>query len=144
MKTKTLLQIRIIAGFLLFAPLLAQGQENKFVVNQEPKTAQEMHDMFMKKSKAKSTAAWITLGSGVFLAGVGFATIDYDNGFATGSVIGAGLVVIGGASTLVSAPFFISAGSNKRKAKLALKGETVSSGFYGNTNNYSLSISIPF
>ena len=141
MKTIMSKQIGMILFILLFTPLLIQAQE---IDNSFNKTPQEMHDMFMQKHKSKTTAGWITLGSGLVIAGVGFAIIDYDNGLDMGSIIGAGLVVIGGASTLVSVPLFISAGSNKRKAKLALKSEKVSVGMIDKTNKWSLSITIPF
>ena len=61
-----------------------------------------------------------------------------------GSLIGAGLVVIGGASTLVSIPFFISAASSKRKAKLALNKEIVGIGGLNKSSNYGLSVTITF
>ena len=136
MKTIMSKQIGKILFILLFTPLLIQAQE---IDNSFNKTPQEMHDMFMQKHKSKTTAGSITLGLGLAMAGVGFAIIDEDYG-----IPGAGLILNGGIATLVSVPLFISAGSNKRKAKLALKSEKVSVGMIDKSNNLSLSITIPF
>jgi len=141
MKTKTLKLLKIILCLLLFTPLLVQAQE---IDNSFNKTPQEMHDMFMHKSKTKKTVAWITLGTGLTLFGTGLA-ISSGKEYGVGEIdVASVIVVVGTAAAIVSVPFFISAGSNKRKAILALKGETVSFGAFEKSNNLSLSFTIPF
>lgn len=140
MKTKIIKKITIALCFLMFTTTIVKGQE---IDNSFYKTPQEMHDMFMKKHKSKTTAGWITLSTGIALLASGYAignnSADIGNGLG-----GAGLAIFGGVSALVSIPLFISAGSNKRKAELALKGETVSMGTFKKTNNISLLVTISF
>ena len=141
MKTKIFHQIAIILGVLMFSTSLAQGQE---IDNSSNKTPQEMHDMFMKKHKTNKLVGWIMVGSGVVMivSGIG---INLSEGWGEGNQNkGLGLSYLGGAITLTSIPFFISAGSNKRKARLALKGGTVGIGMFDKTNHLSVSITIPF
>jgi hypothetical protein len=84
-----------------------------------------LHDLYMKKHKTNNTVGWIMLGSGIGMTLGGFAT-NVSTGWGEGNKNnGLWLSYLGGATTLASIPFFISAGSNKRKAKLALKGESV-------------------
>ena len=56
------------------------------------------------------------------------------------------MIYLGGAATLASIPFFISAGKNKRKAELKLKN-SISNNYFrkNNRSNYlSVSLTIPF
>ncbi len=144
MKTKIIKQIAIVLCFLMFTPLLVQGQE---IDNSYNKLPHELNYMYLKKNKKQKTAAWILLGSGVALFTGGFILAKTEEEGMDWGVPSAGassLLIIGSLSTLVSIPFFISAESNKRKAELALKKETVSIGVFEKTNNYSLSLTIPF
>jgi hypothetical protein len=78
-------------------------------------------DYYLNRSRHQKTAAWIMLGSGVALTGVGLAvaageTVDYAFGNSNSSNAGGVLAVVGIASALGSIPFFISASHNRRKA----------------------------
>ena len=57
-----------------------------------------------------------------------------------------GLFYVGAATTVGSIPLFIIAGSNKRKAALSLKGETVSFGnlTYKNSRHIAVALTIDF
>jgi len=141
MKTKLILkQVTIILCFLLFLPSLILGQEVDDKLN---KTPQEMHDMFMKKSKTNKIAGFVFLGSGIALVATGIG-INMQQWGAENANKGLSLSYIGTGLIVVSIPCFFSVGSNKRKAKLALKKETVVLGAFNNSNNYSLSVTLSF
>lgn len=141
MKTRVFKQLVIILCISLFYAPILQGQE---IDNSFNKTPQEMHDMFMKKHKTNKLVGWIMVGSGVVMIVSGLG-INLSEGWGEGNQNkGLGLSYLGGAITLTSIPFFISAGSNKRKARLALKGGTVGIGMFDKTNHLSVSITIPF
>ena len=98
-----------------------------------------------KNTKQTKTAGWITLGAGVAMTITGIG-INGGQGFSDNPDKGIGLAYAGGAVALLSTPFFIASGKNKRKANLALKNVGLS---FGNKNfkqsNYLvLSVSIPF
>lgn len=87
---------------------------------------EELHDMFMKKRKVNNIVGWTMVGTGITMILGGFAT-NVSTGWGEGNQDnGLWLSYLGGASTIVSIPLFISAAGNKRKAKFALKGETFS------------------
>ncbi len=131
---------------LLFAFELANGQ----VIEPQPeKTPEQLYDFHIIKSKQNKTAAWICLGSGIVMIGAGMAinmgggVLDNDT---TNNNEGLWLSYVGAATTLVSIPLFIKSGSHKRKAKLSLKGDSVS---FGNivlekSNYISVALTIPF
>ena len=78
-------------------------------------------DYYLTKSRHQKTAAWIMLGGGVALTGLGFAvaqaqTVDYALGDSNSGNAGNVLAIVGIASSLGSIPFFISASHNKHKA----------------------------
>ena len=101
---------------------LVKSQKIDKSISTSPK---ELHDQYMKNRKTNNTIGWIMLGSGIGMTLGGFAT-NVSTGWGEGNKNnGLWLSYLGGATTLASIPFFISAGSNKRKAKLALKGESV-------------------
>ncbi len=52
------------------------------------------------------------------------------------------IAILGGATTAASIPFFISAGKNKRKASLSLKGETLSFGKLNSRKSQLLSVAV--
>jgi len=85
---------------------------------------------YLVKSKNQKTAAWVLLGGGTALIGLGFLIGDSKNSTfddaATGAVLG-GIDLL---STIGSIPLFIASGKNKRKAMKAntsIKMETVPS-----------------
>ena len=83
---------------------------------------------YMEKSKNQKTAAWVLLGGGTALIGVGFLIGDNKNSTFDDAATGALLAGIGVLSTIGSIPLFIASGKNKRKAMNAsafIKLETV-------------------
>ena len=145
MKVKLIKLITVICCFSLLVSTNVQGQE---VDNSFNKTPQEMHDMFMQKHSENKTIGWITFGSGIAMIAGGIAinvsaNIDAIYG-APQNNEGLWLSYLGGGVTLISIPLLISAGSNKRKAKLALTRESTVVGFKNNTQHISLSFTIPF
>ena len=83
---------------------------------------------YLLKSKNQKTAAWVLLGGGTALIGLGFLIGDSKN--ATFDDAGTGVVLggIGFLSAVGSIPLFIASGKNKRKAMKAsafIKLETV-------------------
>lgn len=133
MKTSIIKHITIIFCFLLLSPTLSLAQEDE-------RTPQEMHDMFMKKHKNKKIAAFVTLGAGVALATTGIIVIGSDNGH-YGHL---GFIAGGAVLSLVSIPIFISARRSQKKADLYLNKKTVVLGVSNTSNNYSLSATFSF
>ena len=83
---------------------------------------------YLLKSKNQKTAAWVLLGGGTALIGLGFLIGDSKN--ATFDDAGTGVVLggIGFLSAVGSIPLFIASGKNKRKAMKAttsIKMETI-------------------
>ncbi len=141
MKTNIIKQITIVLCFLMFTPLLVKGQEIDNSYNTPP---HELNYMYLKKHKTQKTIGWICLGSGAVMI-LGGLAINSSQGWGEGNQNnGLWLSYLGAGVVLTSVPLFISAGSNKRKAEIALKKETVSMGIFEKTNNYSLSVTIPF
>lgn len=96
------------------------------------KPTTEKYGNYMMKYKNYKTAGWFLLGSGIaMIVGGGLVWADYAgqglNGArpATAETL---FFIIGPSSALASIPFFILAKSNKRKAQLALKEQSVSLG----------------
>lgn len=101
---------------------LVKSQKIDKSISMSPK---ELHDLYMKKRNTNNTVGGIILVSGIGMTLGGFAT-NVSTGWGEGNKNnGLWLFYLGGATTLASIPFFISAGNNKRKAKLSLKGESV-------------------
>jgi hypothetical protein len=90
-----------------------------------PRDFKEQYLKYMKKRSTNKTLGWMLLGSGVALSG-GYYLINAANGF-NGPNKGEGMFEVGIATAALSTPFFIMAGANKRKARLALKGERLTS-----------------
>ena len=55
---------------------------------------------------------------------------------------GTAFIIVGSASSLASIPLFISAGKNKRKASLSLKGELLSFGKLNSIKSQLLSVAV--
>jgi hypothetical protein len=107
---------------------------------------QEFYDYYKLKQKKNKTTALILLGAGTIVAVGNY--ISYSNsttkGFA-GNVPSTSQIVIfgiGGASALASIPFFISAGKNKMKANMSLKGESITFGNFTTKNSRSVLIAL--
>jgi len=71
---------------------------------------------YLVKSKNQKTAAWVLLGGGTALIGIGFLIGDNKNSTFDDAATGALLAGIGVLSTIGSIPLFIASGKNKRKA----------------------------
>jgi hypothetical protein len=144
---------KVILFILLLSFQIAQSQVTDFTMH---KSAQELFDYHTIKQKKNKTTAWILLGSGVAMTIGGFAILennattiltDIYSGKSSGDgTVSTLLIITGGASTLASIPFFISAGKHKRKATLSLKGEQNIMGNLkiDNSNYLALNITIPF
>jgi len=76
---------------------------------------------YLVKSKNQKTAAWVLLGGGTALIGVGFLIGDNKNSTFDDAATGTLLAGIGVLSTIGSIPLFIASGKNKRRA---LRGTT--------------------
>jgi hypothetical protein len=118
--------------FLLIMLLTSQLAQGQVIEQSNTKLAQELFDYHTLKQKKNKTAAWILLSSGVAVTIAGFATLKNDGkklfrNLLTGKDANAGasafLIIGGGATTLASIPFFVSASKHERKATLSLKQE---------------------
>ena len=110
----------------------------------------------MLKHKKNKTAAWILGGSGVTMTLVGLVINGAETAVIEVFTLGTGgvekerkgdwLIYAGGATTLASIPFIISAGKNKRKARVSLKNESVVThkASIRNLNNMAVSVTISF
>ncbi len=150
---KRLLGILLI---LIMSNQLIQGQVIEQAANNSQK---ELYDFHMLKHKKNKIAAWVLGGSGVTMAIAGLAingaetaTITLVEVFTLGYAEvekerkGDWLIYVGSAATLTSIPFFISAGKNKKKGILSLKGEQniVGNIKFDNSNYLAIGITIPF
>lgn len=118
-------------------------------------SSQELYDFHIVKHRKNKTTAWIMLGGGftITMAGLIVNSADEATTALTLGLIdveeehgGDWMIYLGGAATLASIPFFISAGKNKRKAELKLKN-SISNNYFrkNNRSNYlSVSLTIPF
>lgn len=116
----------IIISFVIASLCVLQIKAQK-IDTLKHSSPQALHDMYMKKSTRKKTAGWVLLGSGatMTLGALVFGNvISFDDDPETGLPF----FYLGIASGLTSFPFFISAAHNKKKAKLALKRESVTGG----------------
>jgi hypothetical protein len=110
------------------------------------RSTEKSYDYYSLKQHQNNRAARICLISGLGLMTVGgvVAIAGVANSESSATPIGAGMFVLGTASTIASIPLFIIAGSNKRKAKLSLTAETIYYGTKNNNFNYPLlSLAIP-
>ena len=141
--------------FLVFI-FTFQHTQAQVIDNTTTKSQQELFDYHILKQKKNKTTAWILLGSGVAMGIVGIAILENnaeeiitDIYTGKGSSSGSGssfLIIAGGASTLASIPFFISAGKHRRKATLSLKGEQnlIGNITFRKSNNLSVALTIDF
>ena len=133
-------QLFILLFLMAFQTVIGQ------VAEPIEKTPEKSHGYYTLKQHQNKEAARICLISGAGLIAVGgiVAIAGVANSESSATPIGAGMFVLGVASTVASIPLFILAGNNKRKARLSLKTETVYYGIKGsNFNSPSLSLSFP-
>lgn len=121
---------------------IAQGQDT----TQSTSHRQADANLIFLKARKQKTAAWILLGAGAGLGTTGLiigssSTSFDDNKLSTGAF----LIITGGIAMVGSIPFFISSGSNKRRAELMLKNESSSSlRIVSNRRNFiALSVKMP-
>lgn len=101
---------------MLLSASQIHGQQNSELVNSS--------DFYLQKSKNQITTAWILLGTGTAMIIGGAATFESTwNDDSSSATDAGGVVLLAGVIVdLVSIPFFISAGKNKRKvASFSLK-----------------------
>jgi hypothetical protein len=87
--------------------------------------SEQQYLRYMKKRSTYKTIGFVLVGTGVTLA-AGYFLINSANGW-NGHNKGEGMFEVGIATVVLSTPLFIMAGANKRKARLALKGERLTS-----------------
>ena len=112
---------------------------------------QKNYNFYSLKQKRQKTVAWICFGSGLAMTITGLVINSADE-VVTATTLGLmevekehggdWLIYLGGATTLTSIPFFISAGKNKRKAALSLKGEPLSFRNLSNKMSQHMSIAL--
>ncbi|QED37432.1 hypothetical protein FK178_06720 [Antarcticibacterium arcticum] len=82
---------------------------------------------YLQKSKNQRTAGWVLLGAGAATATVGLRIASQEEWFWDDSgkfEQGMSIFLVGATSSLLSIPFFISSGSNARKAaRLSFDGQ---------------------
>ena len=114
------------------------------------KSQQESHDFYMRKSRNNKTVGWVLAGTGSALAIGGIIAsakevtenvLNFETKLSDTDdiLLGAGL-----ACAVASVPFFISAGKNKKKAKIALSTQPVTLGYYRTQNKFYTSAGLSF
>jgi hypothetical protein len=131
----------------LLATQLVNAQTIKLTKTESTKS---LYDNYLEKYKAYRTTGRVLLGSGIgLIVGGGIAVAAWAkqgyNGVAptTAETL---FFIVGPGVALVSIPFFVLAKQNKRKAELAIKGESVTFGneiFY-KSNYMALALKIQF
>jgi len=102
-----------IIYFVLFAlPVISFCQKTS-------DTVPSIKTDYLVKSKNQKTAAWVLLGGGTALIGIGFLIGDSKNSTFDDAATGAVLGGIGFLSAIGSIPLFIASAKNKRKAMQA-------------------------
>ena len=139
----------------LFFLIAIQQIQSQVIEPTTNKSSQELYDFYTLKQKKNKTAAWIMLGGGLVITMAGLVVNSEDE---VGNILTLGfiefekehkgdwMIYLGSATTLASVPFFIAAGKNKRKARLSLKGEsmTFSNLSYKKSKHLSLALTIDF
>ena len=132
-----------------------QMSEAQVIDNTTTKSSQELYDFHTLKQKKNKTTAWILVGSGLLMTMSGLVINSADEVLTTITLDlvdvekvhkGDWLIYAGGAATLASIPFFISAGKHKRKASISLKSEQNLAGNITSSkfNNLSFALKIDF
>jgi len=119
--------------------------QSQVIESTTDKSSQELFDFYTLKQKKNKTTAWVMLGTGIgmTIAGIGInmsgGILDGDS---TNNDKGLWLSYLGAATTIASIPFFISAGKNKRKAKMYLNNSISKINFSQNRNFNCWSVSL--
>lgn len=109
-----------------------QISEAQVIDSTTTKPPQELYDFHTLKQKRNKTTAWVLVGSGLLMTMSGLVVNSADEAAEAAALglvdveevhKGDWLIYAGGATTLASIPFFISAGKHKRKASISLKSE---------------------
>lgn len=146
---KKRLSILLLIFFVNILKIDAQINKPDSSISEQHKMA----DFLLKKSKNQKTAAWILLGvgAGVVIAGAIIGTNAVKNSypddsfdiFPRGSIAGGGMLLGGGVAMIVSVPFFIASGRNKKEVNLFFQNESQSSlQRLHKANVYSVGISL--
>ena len=140
-------RILITLLFLLISFQMTLGQVVEQTTNN---SQQELYDFYKLKQKKNNTTGWIMLGGGAALTLGTLISYNSNSGAGLfGNIPSESQIVmfsIGGALTLASIPFFISAGKNKRKAEIYFKGVQNKVGRINvdNSNYLAIGLTIPF
>jgi hypothetical protein len=122
--------LKVLAGNAQVTDTLAK--------NRNPRLS---YERYMQERATNLTFGWVLVGTGVGLASTWFL-VNSANGW-NGSTKVEGMFEAGIATAVLSTPFFIMAGANKRNARLALKGERLTSAVMFHRTTYpALSFSI--
>ena len=132
--------VKIVVIWILFL-LSIQVVSAQKADTPRSKPASTTYDFHMRRYTVKNVIGLGLLGSGLTMTFMGLHKIQNSGDsyiFPTDqSTRGVGLFIAGTGTALLSIPFFISAGSSKRKAKLSLKTNSVGFGGSGaNDFNY--------
>jgi hypothetical protein len=119
-------QIVTLLILILFSMQLVSAQKTDTSSLRSP---QASYDFYMRKHKTNHIIGWSCLGGGTAML-IGGIAIKVNNGFLSNNSQGQWLTYLGLATTVASIPFFISAGTNKLKARLSLKAQSISIGNY--------------
>ncbi len=126
---------------LFFISLLSIFAVHAQKLDTLPSDAKQQYLGYMKNRSTYKTTGWVLLGTGAALFGTAYL-MNVANGW-NGPTKGENLLIAGIATAAISPPFFIVAGVNKRKARLALKGERLTSAIIFHRSTYAaLSLSI--
>lgn len=132
-----------------------QISEAQVIDSTTTKPPQELYDFHTLKQKRNKTTAWILAGGGLLMTMSGLVINSADEaaeaatlGLADIDEVHKGdwLIYVGGATTLASIPFFISAGKHKSKATVTLKAQqnSVVPGTLYNSNSLAIGFTIDF
>ena len=138
--------MKLIFSSLFLVFFSFQMIQSQVIESATDKSSQESYDYHTLKQKKNKTTAWILLGSGVVItmAGVVVKSTDEVLGLIDGETEHRGdwMIYVGSAATIASIPFFISAGKNKRKAKMYLNNSISKINFSQNRNFNCWSVSL--
>lgn len=101
-----------MVAFMILLTIMAE------VFGQEPGKSSFDRDFYLALSKKHNTTGWVLLVTGTAMIVGGAVAFDssWDEGSATSTDISGFILLAGVIADLASIPFFISAGTNKRKA----------------------------
>lgn len=124
----------ILLTLLFIFPITAFAQQNNDV---------ELNQYLQKSnSKRKTGNVLLITGGGLILTGFVVATTGEQNSgyfFSTNQLIGGSMITFGVLSSLVSVPFYISAGHSKRKyLKLTPSASIIPSNTMNDNQNYTV------